>query len=444
MGIYDAHGAGLSITSARPANGTSSFLSLHSESSINHASRSYSEDIQDCPAYAWASTIAGTDCIGPIETFNETQDTEYSYDKLQQNEDGSPIASSTTLEKPSRGKMKRFRLTHNQTRYLMSEFIRQAHPDAAHRERLSREIPGLSPRQVQVWFQNRRAKLKRLSTDDRERILKSRAVPDGFDMVKALHWPYANNPDVSNTAASANGDNTSERKESLIPVESIKPIKEKHDATRVSNPSRYGYHISTSLSALEPSVECDSISSVSALSERQLPFPSWTYPQIPTPPLESTSMSESGSTGESNSPLNHHWCSVSSGDSTTPISPCVLTSPGLNCGVNTPVTPVMCYGDKPFATPLPDRDFLDNLGSPQDDQNSAGDAIPTTPLSISFGDQLLQPSVCLGLGSFGISSQQTAPAVGFTGPAFGFEPKSSLAGLSYPIEMGRNMWDIGR
>ena len=47
------------------------------------------------------------------------------------------------------------RLTHNQTRFLMSEFARQAHPDAAQRERLSREIPGLSPRQVQVWFQNR-------------------------------------------------------------------------------------------------------------------------------------------------------------------------------------------------------------------------------------------------------------------------------------------------
>lgn len=46
-------------------------------------------------------------------------------------------------------------LTHNQTRFLMSEFTRQAHPDAAHRERLSREIPGLTPRQVQVWFQNR-------------------------------------------------------------------------------------------------------------------------------------------------------------------------------------------------------------------------------------------------------------------------------------------------
>lgn len=73
----------------------------------------------------------------------------------------------------ARRKMKRFRfarsyhssyrasqltpysLTHSQTRYLMSEFARQAHPDAAHRERLAREIPGLSARQVQVWFQNR-------------------------------------------------------------------------------------------------------------------------------------------------------------------------------------------------------------------------------------------------------------------------------------------------
>ncbi|KAF4120489.1 Homeobox domain [Geosmithia morbida] len=72
----------------------------------------------------------------------------------------------------------------------MSEFVKQPHPDAAHRERLSMEIPGLSPRQVQVWFQNRRAKIKRLNVEDRDQVLKMRTVPAGFDNVQALHSPY--------------------------------------------------------------------------------------------------------------------------------------------------------------------------------------------------------------------------------------------------------------
>ncbi|CEJ55311.1 hypothetical protein PMG11_01575 [Penicillium brasilianum] len=107
-------------------------------------------------------------------------------------EKGEMIGDDESNRSPSleKKKMKRFRLTHNQTRFLMSEFTRQAHPDAAHRERLSREIPGLTPRQVQVWFQNRRAKLKRLTTNDRERMLKSRALPDDFDTTKVLRTPF--------------------------------------------------------------------------------------------------------------------------------------------------------------------------------------------------------------------------------------------------------------
>ncbi|KJZ74158.1 hypothetical protein HIM_06389 [Hirsutella minnesotensis 3608] len=106
--------------------------------------------------------------------------------------DGDAITRPQTVEErlAARRKMKRFRLTHQQTRFLMSEFAKQPHPDAAHRERLSREIPGLSPRQVQVWFQNRRAKIKRLTADDRERVVRMRAVPEGFDNVQALHSPY--------------------------------------------------------------------------------------------------------------------------------------------------------------------------------------------------------------------------------------------------------------
>ncbi|KAK9471868.1 uncharacterized protein V1510DRAFT_419237, partial [Dipodascopsis tothii] len=83
------------------------------------------------------------------------------------------ISSSYT----PRTKMKRFRLTHAQTRFLMSEFAKQPHPDAAQRERLVAQIPGLSTRQVQVWFQNRRAKLKRMSLDDRNQHVQSRSMP---------------------------------------------------------------------------------------------------------------------------------------------------------------------------------------------------------------------------------------------------------------------------
>ncbi|KAI0865962.1 hypothetical protein F4860DRAFT_201884 [Xylaria cubensis] len=106
-------------------------------------------------------------------------------------ESETPNQPQTAAERTAaRRKMKRFRLTHQQTRFLMSEFAKQPHPDAAHRERLSREIPGLSPRQVQVWFQNRRAKIKRMTADDRDRMIKMRAVPDDFDNVQALHSPY--------------------------------------------------------------------------------------------------------------------------------------------------------------------------------------------------------------------------------------------------------------
>lgn len=37
---------------------------------------------------------------------------------------------------------------------------------------------------------HRRAKIKRLTADDRDRMIKMRAVPDDFDNVQALHSPY--------------------------------------------------------------------------------------------------------------------------------------------------------------------------------------------------------------------------------------------------------------
>ncbi|KAF2232515.1 hypothetical protein EV356DRAFT_450123 [Viridothelium virens] len=138
---------------------------------------------------------------------NEFQDLDFDLDDDDDPEQSGIKSSMTAAEiRAQKRKMKRFRLTHNQTRFLMSEFARQAHPDAAHRERLSREIPGLSPRQVQVWFQNRRAKLKRLNSDDRERMMSSRALPENFDMTQALHSPFGAvnpaNPNVGTPLAS--------------------------------------------------------------------------------------------------------------------------------------------------------------------------------------------------------------------------------------------------
>ncbi|KYK61469.1 hypothetical protein DCS_02611 [Drechmeria coniospora] len=120
---------------------------------------------------------------------------------------GRPLTMAERLA--ARRKMKRFRLTHQQTRFLMSEFAKQPHPDAAHRERLSREIPGLSPRQVQVWFQNRRAKIKRLTADDRDRMMRMRTVPDDFDNVQALHSPYGAVQTIVCPAASGESMNSS-------------------------------------------------------------------------------------------------------------------------------------------------------------------------------------------------------------------------------------------
>lgn len=43
-----------------------------------------------------------------------------------------------------------------------------------------------------ILIEIRRAKLKRLTSDDRERMMRSRALPDDFDMHQTLHSPFKN------------------------------------------------------------------------------------------------------------------------------------------------------------------------------------------------------------------------------------------------------------
>jgi hypothetical protein len=86
----------------------------------------------------------------PSEKTND-QDDKLAFD--EKGEHGRPMSAADI--RAAKRDTKSFSLTRYQRRFLISEFARETYPDAAHIERLAREIPGLSPKQVNVWFQNR-------------------------------------------------------------------------------------------------------------------------------------------------------------------------------------------------------------------------------------------------------------------------------------------------
>ncbi|KAI9732547.1 MAG: hypothetical protein M1834_003882 [Cirrosporium novae-zelandiae] len=186
-----------------------------------------------------------------------------------EDEDTNDESGRTAAEKRSdKRKMKRFRLTHNQTRFLMNEFAHQAHPDAAHRERLAREIPGLSPRQVQVWFQNRRAKLKRLTSDDRERMMKSRALPDDFDMSHALYSPFGGPHPMGTPLSSPASFGPGFPENALIRPLTMDSIRRQSDDSTVS-PISMGSAYGSSFTPPSSGPPSENISPISTTSDRQ-------------------------------------------------------------------------------------------------------------------------------------------------------------------------------
>uniref|UniRef100_A0A093VCU6 Homeobox transcription factor phx1 n=1 Tax=Talaromyces marneffei PM1 TaxID=1077442 RepID=A0A093VCU6_TALMA len=202
---------------------------------------------QNRPADSWGapgsnmSVSQNTQADEP-ESHGEENDDDLAED-FSNGEEGEGGQGRSAGDEDNSKKTKRFRLTHNQTRFLMSEFTRQAHPDAAHRERLSREIPGLSPRQVQVWFQNRRAKLKRLTSQDRDRVLKSRALPDHFDRTQMLQQPYNPRHSANTSPTSPTTRSSFSTGHKPLAVNNIK--RNPGDEYPISPASAYGNYVSS-------------------------------------------------------------------------------------------------------------------------------------------------------------------------------------------------------
>ncbi|KAL1953101.1 hypothetical protein VTO42DRAFT_3602 [Malbranchea cinnamomea] len=81
---------------------------------------------------------------------------------------------------------KRQRATHDQLVTLEMEFNKNPTPTAATRERIAEEI-NMTERSVQIWFQNRRAKIKMIAKKGLETGEDCNAVPESMRRYLALH-----------------------------------------------------------------------------------------------------------------------------------------------------------------------------------------------------------------------------------------------------------------
>ncbi|KAI1943005.1 hypothetical protein LOZ12_004298 [Ophidiomyces ophidiicola] len=92
---------------------------------------------------------------------------------------------------------KRQRATQDQLVTLEMEFNKNPTPTAAVRERIAEEI-NMTERSVQIWFQNRRAKIKMIAKRGIETGEDCDSVPESMRQYLALHWDPSKSRNIFN------------------------------------------------------------------------------------------------------------------------------------------------------------------------------------------------------------------------------------------------------
>ncbi|KMU87477.1 hypothetical protein CIHG_05273 [Coccidioides immitis H538.4] len=129
------------------------------------------------PAMANAPTNSGAP--GPATSVQQQQQ------QQQQRTSRRPPRKSTLTQQQKNHK--RQRATQDQLVTLEMEFNKNPTPTAAVRERIAEEI-NMTERSVQIWFQNRRAKIKMIAKRGIETGEDCDSVPESMRQYLALHW----------------------------------------------------------------------------------------------------------------------------------------------------------------------------------------------------------------------------------------------------------------
>ncbi|EER24910.1 Homeoprotein, putative [Coccidioides posadasii C735 delta SOWgp] len=130
------------------------------------------------PAMANAPTNSGAS--GPATSVQQQQQ-----QQQQQRPSRRPPRKSTLTQQQKNHK--RQRATQDQLVTLEMEFNKNPTPTAAVRERIAEEI-NMTERSVQIWFQNRRAKIKMIAKRGIETGEDCDSVPESMRQYLALHW----------------------------------------------------------------------------------------------------------------------------------------------------------------------------------------------------------------------------------------------------------------